>query len=207
MKKNHVQILAVVGFLGAALASPEAVQAQWGGELRGQMSLGGDEIASVEYSDGSDSSLKMGTYFSVTAGPIFQFWESGQSMAEVQAMVGWAGWSTGPENTDDRLSLNRFPMEALMFYGYRLPGRDTSLRLGGGVAYHLVSGLSGSGSLEGFEMGVDNAVGPVVEMSAIFGIISGGLRYTYMNNTVEGFSDPLSGSSVSLFMSLTNPRN
>lgn len=202
MKKYAVPALAVV----CGLTLPQSAQAQWGAEMRGQMSLGGDEIASVEYSDGSDSSLKMGTYFSVTAGPSFQFWSSGQSMAEVQAMVGWAGWSTGPENTDDRLSLHRFPAELLVFYGYRLPDRDVSLRFGGGVAYHVVGGLSGSGSLEGFEMGVDNSVGPVAEASAIFGILSGGLRYTYMNNSVEGFADPLSGSSISLFLGITNPR-
>ena len=46
---------------GVALAlalTPGIAQAQWGGEIRGQMGIGGDEIASVTYSDGMDAVLE-----------------------------------------------------------------------------------------------------------------------------------------------------
>ncbi len=122
------------------------------------------------------SGLKLGTYASLTVGPVFEAWSSGPSSVELQGMVGWSGWSTGPENTDDRLKLNRFPVELLAFYGYRVPERDMLLRFGGGVTYHLGGGVSGSGSLDGYELDIDNALGGTAEVSAVFGILSAGLR-------------------------------
>ena len=115
MKIYTFRPAALLGAL-AFLVFPAELFAQWGGEFRAQMGLGGDPIAGVQYSDGSDSDLKLGTYFSVTAGPSFDLWSSEDAALELQAMIGWAGWSTGPENTEDRLTLNRFPAELLLFY-------------------------------------------------------------------------------------------
>ncbi|NND02840.1 MAG: hypothetical protein HKN91_08635 [Acidimicrobiia bacterium] len=206
MTTQTLRALAVAGAL-ALLILPAELQGQWGGEFRMQMGIGGDAIAGVEYSDGSDSELKLGTYFSFTAGPIFDLWSSDNAAVELQGMVGWAGWSTGPENTDDRLSLSRFPTDLLVFYRHSIPGRDMSIRVGGGIAHHVLSDVGGSGSLENFELGVENSTGPVAEVSMVFGILSAGVRYTQMNNVVEGIGDPLAGTSVGLFFGLTNPRN
>ena len=198
--------LVLIGLFAGTVHVPEA-HAQIGGELRIQGGFGGDAIATVEYSDGSDSDLKLGTYFAILAGPSLELWTSGPNAIELQGLVGWAGWSTGPENTDDRLSLNRFPLEALLFYGHRFPGGGTSIRIGGGVAYHVINDVSGSGSLEGTEVGVENAAGPVAEAAVQFGIISAGLRYTQMDNTVQGVPTDLSGSSFGIFVGITTPRS
>lgn len=206
MKMQARNILLFGGLLSLFLL-PSQLEGQWGGEFRAQMGMGGDPIAGVQYDDGSDSDLKLGTYFSVTAGPIFDLWSAEGKAVELQGMIGWAGWSTGPENTEDRLSLSRFPAEALLAYRHSLPGRDMSIRVGGGWAYHMISDLSGSGSLDGISLGVENSSGPIAEMSMIFGILSGGVRYTHMNNAVEGLADPLAGTSVGFFLGLTNPRN
>ena len=186
---------------------PSDAVAQWGGAVRGQMGFGGDKLASVQYSDGSESDLKLGTYFSFTAGPVVEVWASGPNALELQGMVGWSGWSTGPENTDDRLKLNRFPVELLAFYGYRIPSRDMMLRVGGGVTYHIGGGVSGSGSFDGLDIGIDNALGGTGEVAVVFGILAAGLRYTHMSNTVEGTPASLDASSVGLFLGLTTPRN
>ncbi len=206
MKFAALKAVALVGAL-SFLVGPGDLHAQWGGEVRAQMGLGGDAIAGVQYSDGSDSDLKLGTYFSLMAGPIFEAWSADNAAVELQGMVGWAGWSTGPENTEDRLSLNRFPVELLAFYRYSLPGRDTSIRIGGGMAHHFVRDVGGSGSLENFALGVDDSTGPVAEVSVVFGIVSAGLRYTHMENIVEGIGDPLGGGSMGFYVGLTNPRH
>lgn len=194
---------ALAWFLAMAIL-PSDAEAQWGGEFRGQMGFGGDELASVQYSDGSASDLRLGKYFTVAVGPVFEAWSSGPSSVELQGMVGWSTWSTGPENTEDRLKLNRFPVELLAFYGYRVPARDMRLRFGGGVTYHLGGGVSGSGSLEGNDVDIDNALGTTGEVAMVSGILSAGLRYTRMSPSVEGRT--MDGSSVGLFFGLTTPR-
>jgi len=196
----------VVGaLLVVTLFVPADLFAQWGGELRMQMGLGGDPIATIQYSDGSESDLRLGTYFAVTLGPILELWSSGPSAVELQGMVGWAGWSTGPDETDDRLSLSRIPLDAMVMYVHELTPRN-ALRIGGGVSYHVVREMGGSGSLEGTSVPVGNSVGPVGEVSLVLGILSAGLRYTHMENVVGGVPRALGGSSLGLFLSLTHLR-
>ncbi|MGI9628070.1 MAG: hypothetical protein ACR2QM_14625 [Longimicrobiales bacterium] len=199
-------VVTLAGLLLALVFSPTSAQAQWGAEVRGHMGFGGDEVANVTYTDGSDSNLKLGTYFSFSAGPIFEAWSSGENKIELQGMVGWAGWSTGPENTEDRLSLNRFPLDAMAYYARGFPERDMLFRIGGGMTYHLIGGVGGSGSLDAVEMGIENAAGAVAEVTAVFGILSGGIRYTRMNNALDQVSASLDGSSVGLYLGLTTPR-
>lgn len=203
-RSNALAVLA--GVVGVA-ASASSAEAQWGGEVRCQMGFGGDRIGTVQYSDGSTSDLRLGTYFSFTIGPSFQLLSSARSLLELQAMAGWSGWSTGPGNTDDRLKLNRFLVELLAFYGRRVPGRDVMLRVGGGGTWHVDGGISGSGGLDNVSMSMDNALGGVGEVSLITGILSAGVRYTHMSNAVEGFPASLSGSSVGLYLGLTTPRS
>lgn len=95
----------------------------------------------------------------------------------------------------------------LAFYEYRIPAREVTLRFGGGARYHIGGGVRESGSLEGLDFGIDNALGGSAEVSVVYGILSGGLRYTPMRNSVEGISAPLNASSVGLFLGLTTPRN
>lgn len=195
-------LVAVSGLLATAVPAT----AQWGGEARIQMGFGGDELASVEYSDGTQSDLTLGTYFSFLIGPSVQAWSSGASSLELQAMLGWAGWATGPENTEDRLKLNRFPVELLAFYGYRFPNRDMMLRIGGGATYHIGGGVSGSGALDGYDLDIDNALGGTGEAGLAFGIVTTGVRYTYMKPAIEGLPDPMDGSQLAFFVGIMTPR-
>lgn len=199
-------VLAAFALAIATFFVPNPISAQLGGEFRMGMGMGGDAIASVQYSDGSDSNLKLGTYFSMAIGPVLELWSSGASAFELQGMIGFAGWSTGPENTDDRLSLTRFPADAMLMYTHTFPGTDKAFRIGGGMTYHMVRDVGGSGSLEGTSIPVESAAGPIGEASVIFGIANVGVRYTQMENTVGGATQPMGGSSFGLFFSLTTPR-
>lgn len=150
---------------------------------------------------------KLGTYFTVVVGPLFQAWSSGASSVELQALLGWSGWSTGPENTDDRLKLTRFPLELMAFYGHRIPARQMMLRFGAGTTYHFGGGVSGTGSLEGTaDVDFDNALGFTGDVSAVWGTVTAGLRYTHMNPTIEGTSEALDGSSFGVYFGLTTRR-
>ena len=188
----------------AAIAAADE-GSDFGGELRGYMGFGGETIGEVEYSDGSRSELSLGTYFFLGVGGIYSPWRSGNAGIDLELLAGWATWSTGPENTDDRLQLSRFPLEALVYYRHLLSGTKGSemlLRVGGGVSWHLIGGVSGSGALEDVEVDVDNALGGVAELALIYTALAGGVRYQPMKYRVSGSDNSLDASSFGLFLSL-----
>lgn len=193
-----------------ASAAPEplagtAESSDFGAELRGYMGFGGEEIAEVEYSDGSSSDLSLGTYFFIGLGGIYSPWRSGNSGIDLELLAGWATWSTGPDNTDDRVKLSRVPLEALAYYRHTLSsaeGSQTLLRVGGGVSWHLIGGVTGSGSLEGLELDLDNALGGVVEVAVVYTILAAGIRYMPMSYRVSDSGRVLDADSLGLFFSL-----
>jgi hypothetical protein len=190
----------------ALMALPSVGTAQWGGGVRAQMGFGGDELIRLEYTDGSESSLHLGKYLGISAGPIFEAWNSGQSSLELQAMVGWSWLTTGPQKTDDRLKLSRFPVDLLAFYGYRVPELDLPLRFGGGATYHLANRVRGSGSLDAYKVDFDNALGFTGEVAMVRGTFTAGIRYTQMDATVKGAPLTMDASSFGLFVGITTPR-
>lgn len=179
---------------------PRTAHAQWGAELRTQMGFGGDALPSVTYPDGGSSDLTLGKLFTVTLGPSYALWRSGGSALVLQAMAGWSRWNTGPKDSDDRVEINRFPVEALAFYTQRLGYKGWVLRVGGGGVYHIGGGVRGSGSLEGYELDIDNAFGAAGEVSVVSGMLSLGVRYTRIRPVVEGVG--MDGSSIGLFVSM-----
>lgn len=197
--------IALVSLLAIAL-TPLRAEAQWGLEARAQMGFGGDKLVTVAYSDDSESSLYLGKYLSLNLGPSFQAWSSGPASIELQALAGWSWWSTGPQNTDDRLKINRFPLDLLAFYGYRIPETKLMLRIGGGAGYHLGTKIRGSGSVKDYKADFENAIGYTGEFSIISGTFTAGVRYTTMENTPKGMSNTLDASSLGLFVGITSPR-
>lgn len=195
---------ALAGYL-AVFIFPAAAQAQLGWEGRMQMGFGGDELATVEYSDGTSSDLTLGTHFSVAIGPAFEAWTSGRHSVELLGLLGAAVWETGPQNTDDRLRLTRFPAELLAFYGYSMPERNILLRFGGGMTSHLGGGVSGTGALEDTDVDLANASGPTFETSVVFGRMALGLRYTNMSVTIDGES--FDESSFGIYFGIALDRN
>jgi hypothetical protein len=196
-----------ISLLALAVLPSEAA-AQWGGECRGQVGFGGDKLATVKYSDDSESTLTLGKLFAFSAGPVLEAWSSGRSTIELQAMIGWSGWSTGPKNTDDRLKLTRFPAEFLAYYGHHLPARDLMLRFGGGATYALGGRVRGTGSLKnkGYDFNFKNSLGYTGEVSMINGPFTFGIRYTKMDAVLKGATASLNASSLGLFIGATHLR-
>jgi len=181
---------------------PRTAHAQWGGELRTQIGFGGDALPSVTYPDGSSSDLTLGKLFTVTLGPSYALWRSGGSALVLQAMAGWSRWYTGPKDSDDRLEINRFPVEALAVYAQGLGYKGWVLRVGGGGVYHIGGGVKGSGSLEGYRLDIDNALGMAGELSVASGMLSLGVRYTHIRPVVDGVD--MDGSSIGVFVSMVS---
>jgi len=179
---------------------PSTAHAQWGAELRTQVGFGGDELPTVTYPDGSSSDLTLGKLFTVTLGPSYTLWRSGRNALVLQAMAGWSRWFSGPKDTDDRLEINRFPVEALALYTRRLGYKGWVLRVGGGGVYHIGGGVRGRGSLDDYRLDIDNAFGAAGEVSVVSGILSLGVRYTHIRPVVEGVG--MDGSSIGLFVSM-----
>src|SRR5690606_2526772 len=193
-------LLTVLLILYLLAVLPSAAHAQWGAELRTQVGFGGDALPRVTYSDGSSSDLTLGKLFTVTLGPSYAFWRSGRSALVLQAMAGWSRWSTGPKDSDDRLEINRFPLEALALYTRRTGYKGWVLRLGGGGVYHIGGGVRGRGGLDGYRLGIDTAFGLAGEVSVVSRGLSLGVRYTHIRPVVEGVD--MDGSSVGVFVSL-----
>jgi hypothetical protein len=190
---------------GEPAAPPATEKSDFGAELRGYMGFGGEKIAEVEYSDGSRSDLSLGTYFFLGVGGIYSPWRSGPMGLDLELLAGWATWSTGPENTDDRIRLSRFPLEALAYYRHVLsdtPDGEMLLRVGGGVSYHLIGGVSGTGSLDDVSVDFDNALGGVIEAAFVYTAIAGGVRYSPMKYHTARDGQTLDASSVGAFLSL-----
>jgi hypothetical protein len=203
---NSGHLFIVLGALLAIALTPPRAEAQWGGEARAQIGFGGDELITVTYDDDSESTLYLGKYISINIGPSFQAWSSGPASLELQALAGWAGWSTGPQNTKDRLRINRIPIDLLAFYGYRIPDTKAMLRIGGGAGYHIATKIRGSGSVKDFKVDFDNSLGFTGEFSIISGTFTAGVRYTSMESTVKGATIPMDASSLGLFVGITSPR-
>ena len=169
------------------------------------MGFGGEKIAQVKYSDGSSSDLSLGTYFFLGLGGIYSPWRWQRMGLDLELLAGYASWSTGPDHTDDRLGLARFPVEALAYYRYVLSdakGGEMLLKVGGGASYHLIGGVSGTGSLEGANLNFDNAFGGVAEASVTYTILALGMRYTPMKYRTTGEGQRLDASSVGVFFSV-----
>ena len=204
MRTCHRLLPGVVLLAALLSAPPTSASPELGGEVRMQMNAGGDTLATVTYTDGSKSDLKLGTYFTGALGGSITPFRVGAHAFDLQGLVGFSSWSTGPENTDDRLVLRRFPLELLAGYRWRLPvSGPWQVRVAGGASYQVIGSASGSGSLDNISVNVDNALGWVAEVGVVWGILGMGVRYTNMHLRVG--SSTLDGSSIGGTVGLVFP--
>lgn len=196
----------VLGVAAALLWFSTAQAVEIGGNLRLGFDFGGEKLATVKYSDGSASDLKVATFMTLGLGATLIPLRHDIHALQLDASVAFAGWNTGPDTgkSNDSLSLNRFPLELIASYRIDL-GPFVSLRAGAGIAYHLVTGVNGSGSLKHIQLDVGNALGAVGELSVLYRILGFHLRYTSMKYTFVATGAEMDASSVGLAMTLFFP--
>lgn len=195
---------AVIALLLAATASADPLEHSW--ELRLQQDLGGVTLASVPYTDGSTDDLTTGTYVSFMGGGSLVPLRVGAHALELSGALGMGSWSTGPDNTDDRLRLERFPFELLAGYRFDVPSLPLALTLGGGVQYQFVGDVYGTGSLEGLQLAIDDSPGWIAELRGVYDVFSFHLRYTGRTYHLPQSGLDLDASSVGIGFGIVFPR-
>lgn len=94
------------------------------------------------------------------------------------------------------LTFSRLPLDALVFY--RLP----SVRLGGGVTYHINPDLDGSGVVGGLNVKFEDALGFVLQADwRLTEKMNLGLRYTVLDYEVEGTGGKVDSNGIGIVFS------
>ena len=115
--------------------------------------------------------------------------------------LGWKSEEINASNQEFKFS--RYPLDVLGFYGLPLgnPGKFT-LRLGGGVTYHINPKFSASGTLANGSVSFDDAVGLVGQIDTVirFGrsgpALNAGLRYTSLDYEANGVTAKANGAGL-----------
>lgn len=149
------------------------------------LSGGGDELASVHYTDGMNINLHAGGLVYFTAGVDYRFTPAFSLQGTVNYHVDRANSRNGD------VKFERFPIELI---GYYQP--NPSWRVGGGVRYTTSPKLSGSGAGSGIGASFDNTTSAVVE-GEYFVNPGFGIKLRYVNETfkLRGYGD-IDGSHV-----------
>ncbi len=85
---------------------------------------------------------------------------------------------------------SRWPIDALMFF------RTSSVRVGGGLTYHLNPDLSGSGVASGLNVNFKNSLGYILQADwRITEKLSLGARYTILDYELSGTTNSKVGSN------------
>jgi Outer membrane protein beta-barrel domain len=94
------------------------------------------------------------------------------------------------------VTFSRLPLDGLVFY------RTPSVRVGGGVTYHLNPDLSGSGVAGGLNVNFKNSLGLVAQVDwRLSDNVNLGLRYTKLDYDVEGSSGSVKSNGIGIVLS------
>jgi opacity protein-like surface antigen len=122
------------------------------------LTAGGENIATVRYTDGSSSNISSGTGVQLMVGADYRISES----FSVQGSVGYQAIFT-PRASNGDASFTRYPIELL---GYYHP--DQHWRLGGGVRFVESPRLNASGAAADIGEDFKNTTGAVLEVEYFF---------------------------------------
>ena len=170
MKKTVLASLLALAAVGSAHAQAGFQPARF--VLGGGFTFGGDKLATVAFTNGQDQDIRAGQLFAIHAGIDMLV----NDQFSVQATVGYHADSTS--GTNGSLRFTRFPVELLAYVHL-----NPQVRIGGGARFVNSPDLSGSGVVNGLDVGFDNTVGGVIEgeyfFSPMFGLKLRGVSETY----------------------------
>jgi hypothetical protein len=147
------------------------------------LTVGGDTLATVAYTDGTTSSLKAGGSIQFKAGGDFRI----QPKVDLQFSIGYHMDSTR-EARNGTLTFTRMPLEGLVFYHYQ-----PNMRVGAGLRKAMSAKLDGSGlaaSVGSYDF--DSSLGFILEWEYLFGRSHFGrggfsVRYVSESYTPSGY--------------------
>lgn len=191
MKKNALAIIAATSLALlpsiALAAEPSSANTQLLGTFG--VTFGGDELATLEYTNGDSTTLHAGGLVLFGIGFDHQF----GNQWEIQSSINYHVDRANARNGD--VTFQRFPLDVLGFY------RSGNHRFGGGITYHMNPEFEIDLSDVRGTVDFDDAVGGVLEYDYFFTpSISLGLRGTvidYKSSDVEG---SVNGNYVGLML-------
>lgn len=177
MKKIALMIALAISSLSAAQAQ-DATASRVSYVIGGGLTVGGDKIATVEYTDGSELSVRAGSIFTIYGGVDFRVTDA----FSIQSTIGIHGDNASARNGDVRFE--RMPLELLAYYHV-----NPQWRIGGGARYVSNAKVKSEGAAYMGNFRFDNALGGVVEAEYMAGAKLGvKIRYvkeTYKHPAIE----------------------
>ncbi len=122
------------------------------------LTVGGETLATVQYSDGSTDSIKSGGLFQLYGGAEFKL---GPDIA-IQATLGYHVDDTSAAS-DGKLRFSRYPVDLIVLYSV-----NDRVRLGAGAQIVNSAKLAGSGVASGVHVDFDGSTGALVEGEYFF---------------------------------------
>jgi hypothetical protein len=159
--------------------------------IGGGLTVGGDKLATVIFTDGSSEDIRAGQLIQFYAGLVYQ----SVPQFSVQATVGYHVDDSG--DGDASLRFSRYPLEVLGHYHV-----NDKWRFGGGVRFVNGAKLAPRGDLSGDTVEFDNTTGVVVEGEYGFSRHLG-LKLRYVSEEYETkfpFADTVDGSHVGVML-------
>jgi hypothetical protein len=148
--------------------------------FEGDLEYGGDRVATVSYTDGSDQDVLAGQGVSLALGAHYR----GDSPFSVRGTVGYKYVTTAASNAD--ISLSRVVFEVLGNYAW-----PNGWWAGAGITHHTNIRFKGDGF--GPDIDFDDATGPTIELGWRWIALS----YTNLEYTTD-FGGKVDASSVGL---------
>jgi hypothetical protein len=195
IKRMYKHVL-LAGIMSLATTTASAAGSPW---LFGiNYDAGGDDIATVVFTDGSSSTLSAneGLHFYVGK----NFANGVDSPWHTHASIGYKTGSVNATNGD--LSWSSWPLEVMEFYNME------KVRFGGGLVYQLNPKAEGSGFASGLNLELDNALGFVLQFEyrltpAAQNGMALGLRYTNISYSSINLTSEVNGSTIGGVFTIT----
>jgi hypothetical protein len=176
MKKIVLAMAALYATMGAsqaqnAPAAPGSAPFSFVAGVGG--SVGGDDLATAQFTNGSSATIKAGGGLYLTAGANYRL----NPQFSVQGTLNFHRDNSSANNGN--MKFQRFPIELLGYYHV-----GNAWRVGGGLRYVTSAELSSSGVVAGLNLKFDNTTSGVVE-AEYFWTPKFGMKMRYVNETFK----------------------
>jgi hypothetical protein len=156
--------------------------------IEGSLHYGGDELATITFTNGDDQSMRAGQGGALAVG--FEFRNKKDQHLRIRSTIGIKYNTTAADNANIRFT--RFPLTVMSMYQL-----DSGFRVGGGVSYHLAAQFKGDDVLPDFTL--NSGLGRRIEIGYKWvALVADFMNYTLDGSfeNIDGFSIGISGSYV-----------
>ena len=165
--------------------------------------FGGDDVATVEFTDGSEKTITAGGGAIIALGTAVNVYSAGPHSLTIALDLGGRLNSVSGLNAD--LTMRRFAMAARGRYSYRLIPR-LDLFVGLGPQYETGVRIEGSGDFSAVDARLEPALGALFDIGVLLDMGSIGtefaLRYLRIGYSADAGTDSLDGSAIGFVFSL-----